>query len=82
MSDYEFGEFWLKSCKRKATLKDGGFVYCDYKEKSDGVNYYYMTAFYRSMYAYFVVLFMTVEELRTAARKDFMEYAENLYFTV
>ena len=82
MSAYEFGEFWLESCKRRATLKTDSFVYCEYNDKVGGVKYYYFATFYRSAYAYFTVLFMTVEELKTEGRKDFAEYAKNLYFTV
>lgn len=82
MSAYEFGELWLERCKRRAKLVSDEFVYCEYKERVGGSSYYYLEAFYRSPYAYFVVLFMTVEELKTEGRNDFLKYAENLYFTV
>ncbi len=82
MSAYEFGEFWLERCDRDAKLKSDKFVYCEYEDRISSVKYYYLEAFYRSAYAYFVILFTTVPELKAQGRTDFLKYAENLYFTL
>ena len=80
MSVYEFGEMWLERSRRDANLIKDGVVYCEYNDRVSGVEYFYVEAFYRSAYAYFVILFTTSADLEDTGRVDFLKYAENLYF--
>lgn len=82
MSAYEFGSFWIERCQREANLISGDTVYCEYYETQSNTEYFYLEAFYRSAYAYFVVLFTTPSELEEAGRVDFLKFANNVSFTI
>ena len=62
-------------------VKDG-FTYCDYY--GYGANseeeFYYLESFYRSAYAYFVILFATDFEAEKEGRADFLRYAGSVSF--
>ena len=83
MTPYEFGEFWIQKCAREANLIKDGSVYCEYydygEDSEDG--YFYLESFYRSAYAYFVILFAVDSDLEQAGRADFLRYAESVNFT-
>ena len=81
MTPYEFGNFWLDKCNRTADVISDGVAYCEYHDSSYGVEYFYLEAFYRSQYAYFVVLFAADARFEEDARTKFLGYAEDLYFT-
>ena len=78
----EFGRFWLVKCNRAAAMqKKNGVNFCEYSETVSGEEYYYLAAFYRSMNAYFVVLFGTEAQKEFELRDTFLEYAGGVYFT-
>ena len=81
LDDGEFGRLWLKRCGRAVSVQyDNGHAYCEYYETVEGKEYFYLDAFYRSMNAYFVVLFAVTAD-NSAAYKDIMNsYAKEVYF--
>ncbi len=80
LSAPEFAELWLERCDRSANVIKNPITHCEYYD-SDGVGeHFYFEAFYRSKYAYFVILFAADSDAEDAAREEFMRYAENLYF--
>ena len=83
MTPYEFGEFWIEKCNRDANIINDGSVYCEYYGYGeDGKEeYFYLESFYRSRYAYFVVLFATDSDLEDVGRVDFLRYAGSVNFT-
>lgn len=81
MSAYEFGEYWVMRCEREATVKRGSTVYCEYYDSQGGREQYYLEAFYRSKYAYFVVLFATAAENEGKNFGKYLEYADGVIFT-
>ena len=81
MTPYEFGEFWIEKCQRDANLINDGAVYCEYYGNSEDKEQFYLEAFYRSQYAYFVVLFASDSEAEDVGRVEFLNYAESIYFT-
>ncbi|MBE6644765.1 MAG: hypothetical protein E7612_05225 [Ruminococcaceae bacterium] len=82
MTPYEFGLFWLDRCARDANLIKDGSVYCEYYGfgESGAEEVFYLEAFYRSAYAYFVILFAAPAADEEAGRVDFLSYASNVYF--
>lgn len=81
MTTVEFAEFWLEKCGRSANVISSPIAYAEYYDGSSGVENFYLEAFYRSKYAYFVVLFATKSEAENEGRVDFLNYAEGVYFT-
>lgn len=81
MSASEFGEYWLERCEREASIVKGSTVYCEYYETQGSHEQYYLEAFYRSKYAYFVVLFATAAENREKNVGKYREYADGVIFT-
>ena len=81
LSAHDFGEIWLERCDRDANMISGDLAYCEYYEDAGGIEYFYLEAFYRSPYAYFVVLFTTAAELESTGRVDFLKFAKNVTFT-
>ena len=81
LSAYDFGEIWLERCDRDANIRHGELAYCEYYDYAGGIEYFYLEAFYRSPYAYFVVLFTTAAELESTGRVDFLKFAKNVTFT-
>ena len=80
LSASEFGEVWLEKCERDANIINGDIAYSEYYDDAGGAEYFYLEAFYRSPYAYFVVLFTTVSDLEEAGRVDFLKFANDVTF--
>jgi len=78
MTAHAFGEFWLERCNRRATVKTDGVSYCEYYDQASGTEFYYMEAFYRTSYAYFVLLFAAPSIYDDAAFEDFLAYARGV----
>ena len=77
----QFGAFWLTKCERNAEiLSHGGIDYAEYTDTVEGRDYYYLASFYRSSYAYFVVLFGALSIDGGAAREKFLSYSTDIYF--
>ena len=77
----EFGRFWLQKCNRAASMeRRDGVSCCEYFEFQDGIEYYYFAAFYRSMNAYFVLLFAAESGSEELYKADFLSYARGVYF--
>lgn len=80
MTTLEFGELWLQRCMRVATVMSGEITYTEYYSGTGAEEHYYLEAFYRSKYAYFVVLFATLSKNEAAGREDFIRYAKSVRF--
>ena len=76
----QFAEYYLKKCNREANIIKGEIVYCEYYVTENGIEHFYLESFYRSPYAYFIVLFASHSSLENEARNDFIEYAKNVKF--
>ena len=81
LTDIEFGELYLEKCSRDEEVKRDTVAYAEYFDKSGAAEYYYVEAFYRSQYAYFVILFVSPAELAGEAEGVFLELANKVYFT-
>ena len=82
MTPYEFGKFYVEKCNRPTAIVDGEVAYCEYTDISGSVEYYYVESFYRSPYAYFVILFAAPVYARTEAKTDFIKYAQTVNFKI
>lgn len=80
LTPLEFGELWLTRCMRVATVMSGNITYTEYYSGIGDEEHYYFEVFYRSKYAYFVVLFATLSKNETEGREDFIRYAESVRF--
>ena len=76
----QFAEYYLEKCSREANIIKGEIVYCEYYESEGGVEHFYFESFYRSPYAYFIVLFAAHSSIEQEARNDFIDYAKNIKF--
>ena len=78
----EFGRFWLRECGRSAEIvRYEGIAHCTYTESVGETDYFCLAAFYRTYYAYFVVLFTVEDAVRTEWEGEFLRYISNVYFT-
>ena len=76
-SPRKFAEFYLKESGRDCEIFEVGYIpYYEYVET--GV--YHLASFYRSKYAYFLVLFGAEESAAEDLRDDFISIAESIYF--
>ena len=84
MTPYEFGIFWIDKCGRDANIINDGAVYCEYysEDVHGEAEVFYLEAFYRSAYAYFVILFAAPTAEEEAGRVDFLNYAKSVYFNI
>lgn len=81
MNSKEFAEFWINRSGRDYEIKlHGGVDYAEYTEEAGGVEYYYVSAFYRTQHAYFVVVFATHGSLAEARGDDILSYMSSVYF--
>ena len=76
----QFAEYYLEKCSREANIIKGDIVYCEYYASEGGEEHFYFESFYRSPYAYFIVLFASHSSIEQEAREDFIEYAKNIKF--
>ena len=81
MSPYEFGEFWLSKFERKSEIKisSGGVVYATYYDGYGDSEVFYLEAFIRTPYAYFVILCATNVNDRDEAKISFLEIIDSAY---
>lgn len=79
MTPYEFAEFWLERCEREANVVDDGIIYCQYYDASGGKEQLYIEAFYRSEYAYFVLLLATGAEYEAEEFDTLLDYAKGVH---
>lgn len=84
MTPYEFGLFWIDRCQRDANVISDGVVYCEYYSfgESGEEEVFYLESFYRTAYAYFVILFAVPAEEEEAGRVDFLNYANSVHFNI
>ena len=80
MTAVEFRDYWLNRLDRYAILSDGDVAYCEYYDGEGEEEIYYLEAFYRSQYAYFVVLFATDASREVSGRSEFLTYIEKVKF--
>ncbi len=80
LTTVEFRDLWLDRLNREAILFDEEITYCEYYDGEDENEIYYLEAFYRSRYAYFVVLFATNVRNEENGRREFLSYIDKIYF--
>ncbi len=75
----EYGKHWLIENERDSYVRSdpSGFAYCDYTE----LDTYHLAAFFRSLNAYFVVIFATAAELGTENREGYVSICREVRFT-
>lgn len=77
----EFGAFWLRQCSRTAEItRYRTIAHCTYEERSGGTDYYCLAAFYRTQYAYFVVICTVKSTLKDEWNPKFLDYISGVYF--
>ena len=81
MTALEFRDFWLDKLGREAILFDADVPYCEYYDGDEGGETFYLEAFFRSRYAYFVVLFATSARNEESGRAEFLSYVDKVKFT-
>ena len=78
MREEEFAKYLLlKSGKDMEVLRRGDYAYYTYREKTSSGELYCMATFYRTAYAYVVVLYATSVTLETKYSEKFFEYADS-----
>lgn len=81
MNSREFARFWTNRSEIDADLQVyGGVDFVEYKTGIDGYEYYYVSAFYRTQYAYFIVVFATASYNEDSLRSDILGYMSSVYF--
>ncbi len=77
----KFGEFYMKNVGRDVDIETrGDIAYCEYTDELGGVKQFYVSAFFRSKYAYFIVMFACPEEFSEEMRPLFLSYADGAVF--
>ncbi len=84
MTPKDFGAYWLTRVGRDEApvLVDESTPYATYYDSEGMSEVFYMATFYRSPYAYFVVLYSCMAQDRERLRSVFLDYAENTYFDI
>ena len=82
LSSSQFASFWLEKCGRdcEVTLY-GGVDTAQYTDLVSDEAYTTVSAFYRSKYAYFVVLYTVRSSAFDSYRDSIYEYISGAYFT-
>ena len=78
----KFAEVHLQKTEKEGVeiFKDGDVPYYSYTlTNSSGGEYFYLLAFYRTPYAYFVVTFITPAERSDEMKDVFLQYAKSAY---
>ena len=82
MSSSQFAAFWLKKCERECEVTlVGGVDTARYTDVVSEEAYTTVSAFYRSKYAYLVVLFTVHSSAFDSYRDSVYEYISGAYFT-
>lgn len=81
LSAKKFAEFYMKKTERDCEIKQIGIIpYYEYTDGEGDSQLYYLATFYRTKYAYFLILFATDDSLGEELRDEFLEMAESVYF--
>ena len=81
LTDKAFAEYFLMQSGKVLTVYTrDGVPYFSYTEELDGNEYYCVATFYRSLYAYFLVLYSTDAHLSEVWREPFLEFATDVTF--
>ena len=77
----EFGRFWLRQCEREGEIKrHNGIAHCTYLQSDGKTSYFCLAAFYRTQYAYFVVVYTVGESVKNEWESRFLNYISTTYF--
>lgn len=81
MSPYEFGEFWLGKFERNTEIETSpsGVAYATYYDGYGDSEVFYLEAFIRAPYAYFVILGAAPVADRDGAMSYFLDVINNVY---
>ena len=78
----QFARFYMNRSERKAEIKFHGTTpYYEYTAETDGIRTSYLASFFRSKYAYFLVLFASPENYYNELRSEFLYYVEGVIFS-
>ncbi len=73
-SDMQFAKFFLINSDIDGTISSySGVPYYTYYDDAGGVRLFCLAAFYRSPYAYFIVIFATAADRESEARDEYFE---------
>ena len=78
----QFARLYMNRSERKAEIKFRETTpYYEYTAETDGVKTAYLASFYRSKYAYFLVLFACPEGSFAELKSEFLAYVDSVIFT-
>ena len=81
LTDKAFAEYFLAQIGKELTVYTrDGVPYVSYTEEHGSRQYYCVATFYRSLYAYFLVLYSTDAHLGDEWRELFLEFATDVTF--
>ena len=77
----QFARFYMKNSGKSVEIKKHQATpYYEYVDEQDGIKNTYIATFYRSRFAYFLVLFATPESLYTQTFEELISYTETVIF--
>ena len=80
LSPEKFAKYYMNKIERTGDIDVRGDVpYFIYYNTEGGVTYFYLAAFYRTRYAYFVVSFITEAKNEYKNTEKYLEYASGAY---
>lgn len=81
MTPYELCELWLYRTGRSSEIEisENGVIYTIYYEGFGEDEVFYLEAFYRTPYAYFVILCASPISTRDESREEFFRIIDNAY---
>ncbi len=80
MTSADFGEYWLKENSRIANIINDEITYTEYSDGEGDEESFYLVAFYRTRYAYFVVMFVADATREDTGRAEFLSFARGITF--
>ena len=82
-SDKQFAEFFMINNDLEGELASYGDVpYYSYYDTVGGRELFCISAFYRTPYAYFIIIFATSSEREDAARKEFFDAMSSVTYNI
>ena len=79
----QFAEFFLKNSSIDSKIASHGDVpYYSYYDTTGGVRLFCISAFYRTPYAYFIVIFATSAEKEADARGEFFDAMSSVTYNI
>lgn len=84
MTPLKFADFYKNNIdsgdNATATIEHGDVPYFTYIKENGGIKYLYTPTFYKSYYAYFLIMFITPESLSSGYRVKIFDFVDTVYF--